>query len=116
MEERKIAYYLPYRAVAWLYLEQGRAEEAWTYIRTAVDMAPDVALNQFLLGKAAWARKDADTAVGALRAACSLDDAFLEAHYLLAQIFESRGDGASARQHLEEFNAKKDLYGVGRLP
>ena len=116
LEAAKSSFYLPYQTIASLYLEMGREDEAAAAIKKAVAMAPNVALNQFLLGKIAWTQKNGPAAIASLRTAISLDEAFLEAHYLLARILETQGDSAGASQQIAEFKALKEVYGVGRLP
>ena len=109
------SFFLPYQTLASLYLEQNRASEALPYIQRAVKMAPGVAENQFLLGKVALAQKDAKTAESALHAAAALDEALIEARYLLARIYQTRGDSSAANRELEKFKELKDFYGTRRL-
>lgn len=115
IDAKKISFYLPYQALASFYLERNRVAEALPLIRRAVEMQSDVAANQFLLGKIAWMQKDEGVAIQALRTALSLDEAFIEARYLLAKIYQIRGDRDAARQELKNFEASKEMYGKGRL-
>ncbi len=109
-------FYLPYQTLASLYLQQDRADAAATVIERAVAMAPNIPLNQFLLGKAKWAQKKAPEAIAALNKAIALDEAFLEAHYLLARVLEAQGDTAGAQLRLAKFKSLRETYGVGRRP
>ena len=114
-DARNGSFFLPYQALASLYLEQNRAGEALPYIQRAVKMAPGVAENQFLLAKIALAQKDEKTAESALRTAVTLDEALVEARYLLARIYQGRGDSSSANRELEKFKELKEIYGTRRL-
>ncbi|MBA3442880.1 MAG: tetratricopeptide repeat protein, partial [Pyrinomonadaceae bacterium] len=115
IDAKRVSFYLPYQALASFYLERNRVAEARPLIQRAVEMQSDVAANQFLLGKIAWMQKDEEVAVRALRTAISLDEAFIEARYLLAKIHQTRGDRDAARQELKNFEVSKELYGKGRL-
>lgn len=110
------SFYLPYQTLASLYLQQDRADDASTAIEHAVKIAPNIPLNQFLLGKAKWAQKKAPEAIAALNKAIALDEAFLEAHYLLARVLEAQGDTAGAQLRLAQFKNLREIYGVGRRP
>ena len=114
-DERNGSFFLPYQALASLYLEQNRAGEALSYIQRAVKMAPSVAENQFLLGKVGLAQNDGKTAESALRTAMALDESLIEARYLLARIYQGRGDSAAANRELEKFKELKEIYGTRRL-
>ena len=109
------SFFLPYQALASLYLEQDRAGDALPYVERAVKMTPGVAENQFLLGKVALARSDTKTAESALRVAIALDESLIEARYLLARLYQGRGDSAAANRELEKFKELKEIYGTRRL-
>ena len=115
IEARKLSFYLPYQTLSSQYLEFGRIDEAERYIKAAVAMAPEVPLNQFLLGKITEAQGRSAEAITALRTTIRLDEAFLEARYLLAAILRKQGDATGSRQQLAEFTRLKDIYGAGRL-
>lgn len=114
-DARSVSFYLPYQTLAEQLLDAGRIEEAEGYIKAAVRMAPEVALNQFLLGKIMSAQSHPAEAIAALRTTVQLDEAFLEARYMLARILEKQGDAAGSKQQFAEFQALKDIYGAGRL-
>jgi tetratricopeptide (TPR) repeat protein len=114
-EAGKVPFYLPYQTLAEQYLEQGNSTEAERCIKVAVKLSPDVALNQFLLAKIMSARSEPVEAVAALRATIQLDEAFLEARYLLARILEKQGDTIGSKQEFAQFQALKEVYGAGRL-
>ncbi len=112
IEPQKSSFYLPYQTLASLYIQQGQADKAAASVDRALALAPQVALNQFLLGKIAWAQNKPAVAIPALQAAIALDDAFVEAHYLLARILKSQGNTAAAEQQLAQFKALRETYGV----
>ena len=114
-ESANVPFYLPYQTLAEYYLEQGNVTEAERSIKAAVKLSPEVALNQFLLGKIMLARSEPAQAVAALRATIQLDEAFLEARYLLARILEKQGDAIGSKQEFAQFQALKEVYGAGRL-
>jgi len=110
--QQKSSFYLPFQTLALLYIQQDQLEKAAAAVDRAVALAPQVALNQFLLGKIAWARNSPAGAIPALQAAIALDDAFLEARYLLARILKSQGKTAEGERQLAQFKALKEIYGV----
>ncbi|MEO8659602.1 MAG: tetratricopeptide repeat protein [Bryobacteraceae bacterium] len=114
-ETVKVPFYLPYQTLAEHYLDQGNSTESERCIKVAVKLSPEVPLNQFLLGKILWARSQPADAVAALRSTIQLDEAFLEARYLLARILEKQGDTIGSKQEFAQFQALKEVYGAGRL-
>ncbi|MBC7926845.1 MAG: hypothetical protein H7039_14430 [Bryobacteraceae bacterium] len=119
-ESRKLRFYLPYQTLAEQLLDLNRLDEAKGYIESAVRIAPEVALNHFLLGKIAWAQSNAShsnslQAIAALRKTIEIDEAFIEARYLLARILNKQGDVAGSAEQLKEFSALKEIFGAGRL-
>ena len=111
VDQQKAQFDLPFQLLASFYLEHGRPGEALPFIQRAVQISPDSAPNQLILGRVAWARGDAGTAINALQKALSLDDGLVEARYSLAQIYKARGDSTKAEKELEAFEALKELYG-----
>ena len=61
------------------------------------------------------ARSEPAEAVAALLATIQLDEAFLEARYLLARIIEMQGDTIGSKQEFAQFQALKEVYDAGRL-
>jgi len=113
-EQSKSSFYLPYQSLAEYYLQLNRLEEAESMIGKAVALAPRVAMNQFLLGKVAWAAKKNDVAMASLNAAIKIDPAFLQAYYLLSRVLSAMGDKDGANRRLTEFQTLKDIYGLGQ--
>jgi tetratricopeptide (TPR) repeat protein len=111
VDERKAQFDLPFQLLASLYMEHGRARDALPYIQRAVQISPGSATDRLILGQAAWALGDAETAQAAFERALALDDGLVEARYSLAQIYKARGEQAKAQTELKEFETLKELYG-----
>jgi tetratricopeptide (TPR) repeat protein len=79
--------------------EQGRSDEATTYLRSVVEQEPRLAEAHFLLAQAAFEENHLRDAAESCRLGLQYDPASADGHSLLAQIAGRTGEGA---QELEE--------------
>lgn len=88
-----------------LLCEEGRCEEAAAHYRAALATGAH-AVAAYNLGIVLEDLKRPAEAIAAYRRALAADDTLAEAHYNLARLCESRGDGATALRH---YRAYRDL-------
>ena len=98
----------PAHADAWVNLgrllhEAGDPRSAAQHYRKAIELRPDDPVALFNLGVALEDLRMPDEAILAYRTALAADAGCADAHYNLAQLYESRGEAAAALRHLRTY-------------
>jgi protein O-GlcNAc transferase len=96
-------YEWPYANLAEMLIKQNRPDEALPYAQSALNINPQSARNQFLLGKALSRRGRPEAAFDHLRKAAQLDPNYPEPHYLLGQLYEKMGRRDDAQREFAVF-------------
>ena len=90
---------LRYDAVANLYLEAGRWDDASAHLRRSLELNPQSASTHYNLGYAMARRGQANEAVAEFREALRLDPDYAQAHNNLGAVLLMLGRGGEARDH-----------------
>jgi hypothetical protein len=87
--------------------DRGDAANARAMFTQALTHHPKAPIAYVNLGQALLEQGFTDSAIGQFEAALAIDPAFFAAHHGLALLYESRGDEARARTHLERAFAQR---------
>jgi tetratricopeptide (TPR) repeat protein len=95
---------------AWLNLgrllhEQGEVAEAERCYRKTLELMPGEPVATFDLGVALQDQERLEEAAAAYEQVLALDDAFADAHYNLAAVYEALGERQTAFRHLKSYKA-----------
>lgn len=93
-----------YADYAEMLIKGGQNDQALQHIETAVQINPQSARDQFLLGKVLLAKDDLPSAEEHLRMSVQLDDELAEAHYLLGRVYLKMNEPGKAQQEFARFN------------
>jgi tetratricopeptide (TPR) repeat protein len=104
-----------YADYAEMLVKRGQNDEALQHIEKAVQINPQSARDQFLLGKVLLAKDDIPNAEEHLRMSVQLDDGLAEAHYLLGRVYLKKNEPGKAQQEFarfKELSEKKHVPGT----
>jgi tetratricopeptide (TPR) repeat protein len=93
----------PYANHAEMLIKHGQADDALQSIEKAVQINPQSARNQCLLGKALLAKNDLADAEEHLLRCVQIDAAYAQAHYLLGRLYQKKNEPAKAAQEFARF-------------
>jgi Flp pilus assembly protein TadD len=90
---------LRHDAVANLYLDAGRWDEAYAHLRRSLELNPQSAATHYNLGYVMARRGQVNEAVAEFREALKIDPDYAQAHNNLGAVLQMLGKGAEAREH-----------------
>ncbi len=102
--------YAPARIrLAQLLLDSGDAEQSAKIYRSVIAQNKHLATAHLGLGQVLAAQSDWPAAIGSYGRACEIAPNYAAAHYGLGMAYRNAGDMAKARQHLQRYQALKEL-------